>query len=68
MYHPALGYDEFVEIFNTGTTNVSLLDPAFPTNRWRVNGLGYTFSNNITLGAGQYLLLVNIDPDVFRAK
>lgn len=68
MYHPASGYDEFVEIYNLGASAVALYDPAFPTNGWRLNGLSYTFSNNVTLSAGQYLLLVNIDPAVFRAK
>ncbi len=68
MYHPASGYDEFVEVYNLSASAVALYDPAFPTNGWKLNGLGYTFSNNVTLGAGQYLLLVNIDPGLFRAK
>lgn len=68
MYHPAAGYDEFVEIYNLSGSTVALYDPAFPTNQWKLNGLGYTFSNNITLGAGQYLLLVDIDPATFRSK
>ena len=68
MYHPAPGYDEFVEIYNLSGTNLALYDRAFPTNGWKLSGLGYTFSNTVTLGAGQYLLLVNIDPPVFRAK
>jgi len=68
MYHPANGYDEFVELVNLSGSAVALWDAVYPTNAWRVNGLGYTFSNNVTLGAGQYLLLVNIDPALFRAK
>jgi hypothetical protein len=68
LYHPANGYDEFVELHNLTGSPVALWDAAFPTNAWRVNGLGCTFSNNVTLGAGQYLLLVNIDPALFRAK
>jgi hypothetical protein len=68
MYHPALGYDEFLEIYNLSGTNVALWDTTYVTNGWRLNGLGYTFSNNVTLGPGQYLLLVNIAPAAFRAK
>lgn len=68
MYHPAPGYEEFVELHNSSGAAVSLYDPTYPTNGWRVSGLGYTFSNNVTLGAGQYLLLVNTDPASFRAK
>jgi len=68
MYHPASGYDEFVEVYNLSAGPVALYDAAFPTNGWKLNGLGYSFSNNVTLNAGQYLLLVNIDPAVFRAQ
>jgi hypothetical protein len=68
MYHPANGYDEFVEVCNISASVVALYDAAFPTNGWKLNGLGYTFSNNVTLGAGQYLLLVNIEPALFRTK
>ncbi len=68
QYHPALGYDEFVELYNVSGASVAFHDPAFPTNTWRLNGLGYSFSNTVSLGVGQYLLLVNIDPVVFRSK
>jgi len=68
MYHPAPGYDEFIEIYNLSGSPVALWDAAHPTNKWKLSGLGYSFSNNVTLGAGQYLLLVNIDPALFRTK
>jgi len=68
MYHPAPGYDEFVELHNSSAAPVALYDPAYPANGWKMGGLGYSFSNNVTLGAGQFLLLVNIDPAAFRAK
>src|SRR6185369_10237231 len=65
MYHPALGYDEFVEIYNLSSNSIALYDPAFPTNAWKLNGLGYTFSNNISVPPGGFLLLVPIDPAQF---
>jgi hypothetical protein len=68
LYHPALGYDEFVELYNVSASDVALFDTSRPTNLWRLNGLGYTFSNNLTMSAGQHLLIVNIDPAAFRAK
>ncbi len=68
QYHPALGHDEFVELHNLSGTPVSFHDAAFPTNAWKLNGLGYTLSNSVTLGAGDYLLLVNTDPAAFRLK
>jgi len=68
MYHPAQGYDEFVEIYNLSGAAVPLYDPAYPTNAWRLSGLGYTFSNNIAIPPGGFLLLVPTDPTSFRAK
>ena len=68
MYHPAAGYDEFVELVNISSNAVLLYDAAFPTNAWKLSGLGYTFSNSISMPAGGYLLLVSIDPATFRTK
>ncbi len=68
MYHPAAGYDEFVELFNLSTTNVLLYDAAYPTNGWKIGGLGYVFSNNVSMPPGGFLLLVGGDPAVFRAR
>ena len=68
MYHPAVSYDEFIEIHNLSGVSVPLYDPAFPTNTWKLNGLGYTFSNTVNLPAGGYLLLVPLPPQEFRAK
>jgi len=67
-FHPALGYDEFIEVHNLSSNAVPLYDTTFPTNRWRINGLGYTFPNNILVPAGGYLLLVPISPAQFRGK
>jgi len=67
-YNPLPGGDEFVELQNISSSTVSLFDPAFPTNRWSVNGFGYTFPAGATLAPGQLLLVVAGDPDAFRTK
>jgi hypothetical protein len=67
-YHPAVDFDEFVEIHNVSGSNVALYDAAFPTNTWRLSGLSYSFSNNVSLPAGGYLLVVPISPSAFRSK
>jgi hypothetical protein len=67
QYHPAPGYDEFVELYNLSAVSVPLFDSAYPTNGWRLNGLGYTFGN-VTIPPGGYLLLVPGDPAAFRVK
>jgi hypothetical protein len=68
MYHPEPGYDEFLELRNVAGTNVALFDSAFPTNTWKLAGLGYSFPLGTVLPAGDFLLLVALDPDSFRAK
>jgi hypothetical protein len=68
-FHPAsLADDEFVELLNTGDGNVPLFHPVFSTNTWRINGIGYVFPTNIQLAPAERLLVVSIDPDLFRAK
>ncbi len=82
MYHPAdLGgvdntLDEYVELYNPGGDSISLFDPAYPTNTWRLQqGVDYSFPTNTTLPADGYLLVVNFNPATdtnqlaaFRAK
>lgn len=56
--------DEFVEILNLSTNSVPLFDTTVPTNStWKVTGgIDFVFPTNVTLAAGEYLLLVNFDP------
>ena len=66
MYHPketgnpADPNSEFIELKNVGGTAVNLNLVSF------TNGIDYTFGD-LTLGAGQYIVLVK-DPAVFDAK
>jgi hypothetical protein len=69
MYHPPdVGgidntLDEYIELLNITASPVPLFDPAAPTNTWQVKGgVDFIFPTNVTLPAGQYLLLVNFDP------
>lgn len=68
QYHPDAAGDEFIELHNITASPVALYDAAFPTNTWRVNGLGYAFLTNLVLPANGALLIVGIDPATFRAK
>ncbi len=70
QYHPPDGADgadnaadEFLELRNLTDRAVELFDVAQPTNTWRVRGaVEFDFPAGRTLGAGEYLLLVNFDP------
>ena len=71
MYHPALpdtSDDEYIEVFNAGSSAVPLFDPDRPENTWLfTNGISFDeFPQNITLAAGEYVLFVPVDPTVFR--
>ncbi|HKX62505.1 MAG TPA: thrombospondin type 3 repeat-containing protein, partial [Verrucomicrobiae bacterium] len=62
------GGDEFVEIANITSNPIPLFDPMGPTNTWRLNGLGFEFPTNVTLGAQGVALLVATNPASFRTK
>ncbi len=65
-YHPDTSGDEFIELKNISSVPVPLFDPAHTTNTWRLNGVDYSFPQGVTLGAGEKVLLVALDPGVFR--
>lgn len=67
-YHPALTFDEFIELHSVVSTNVPLFDPNFSTNTWKLSGLNFTFPQNISIPPGGFLILSPIDPTVFRTR
>jgi hypothetical protein len=67
-YHPSAGGDEFLELVNITTSPVPLFNPSFPTNTWRINGIGFSFPTNVTMPAGGTLLVVGTNAADFRAK
>jgi hypothetical protein len=68
QYNPEPGGDEFVEVKNISGAPIALFDTAFPTNAWRVNGIGFSFPTNFTLGANEEVLLVATNPAAFRSR
>src|SRR5690606_8721644 len=45
-----------------------LYHTAFPTNRWKLNGLGFTFPEGVHIPANGMVILVSGDPTAFRAQ
>jgi hypothetical protein len=68
MYDPATGGDEFLELRNVSGSPVQLYDPQSPLNTWKISGIGYTLPPNLQLGPNELLVVVPIDPEVFRLK
>jgi hypothetical protein len=71
MFHPPdLGTndnqrDEFIELHNLSTVPVSLFDPAYPSNTWRLrDGVDFDFPPNTILPAGGYLVVASFNPDL----
>jgi CotH kinase protein/Lamin Tail Domain/Bacterial TSP3 repeat len=67
--------DEYIELLNITGNPVPLFDAGVPTNTWRLRGgVDYDFPTNLTLAAGEYVMLVNFNPtnatmtSAFRAK
>jgi CotH kinase protein/Lamin Tail Domain len=55
--------NEFIELRNITGSPVELFDAAAPTNTWRLRGgADFGFPTNLTLAAGESLLLVNFQP------
>ncbi|HTD66987.1 MAG TPA: lamin tail domain-containing protein, partial [Candidatus Limnocylindria bacterium] len=76
MYHPPdvlvatngvlEGFDdsdhEFIELHNISGAPVTLFDPAFPTNRWKLtSAVDFIFPTN-TIPADSFLVVVSFDP------
>jgi hypothetical protein len=67
--------EEFIELQNIIGSDVSLFDPAYPTNTWRLrDAVAFDFPENIILAAGSRLLLVGFNSSdanrlaAFRSK
>lgn len=55
--------DEYLELFNASAVPVTLFDPGRPTNTWRLRGgVAFDFPTNLTLAAGEFVLVVNFNP------
>ena len=69
LYHPAPGYDEFVELHNLSNATVPLYDPAYPDQRLEAERPRLHFSRQVTLCRRAAICCwCPIDPAVFRAK
>ena len=68
QYAPAPGGDEFIELKNLTDQPVKLFDVQYPTNAWRLNGVGFDFPTNAEVAAHGLVLAVAVDPDGFRSR
>lgn len=67
-YNPGIGGDEFIELKSNMKSTLKLYDPLFPTNTWRVNGVGLSFPQGTEIEASGLLLIVGSDPATFRTR
>jgi hypothetical protein len=66
MYHPALGFDEFIELKNITGSSIKLYDTnATP---WRINGIDFYFPQNTEIPANGLLVVTGSDPNYFRNR
>jgi len=67
-YHPQAGGDEFIELKSITNGALPLYNLAYPSNTWRLKGVGFDFPTNTQVAPNGLLLLVGTDPNAFRAK
>ena len=67
-YWPPPGGIEFIELKNITDQTVKLYDPQFPTNTWRINGIGFSFPTNTEIAPHGLLVITATAPDAFRAS
>jgi len=67
-YHPPAGGDEFVELKSMTNGVLNLYNSGYPSNTWRLSGVGFSFPPNIQVAPGSLVLLVATDPVTFRTK
>ncbi len=66
---PTNGLAPFIEISNLSTSAVPLYHPSFPTNVWRIEGLGpYAFPTNTTLAPLESVLVCATNPAELAAQ
>ena len=68
QYAPAPGEDEFIEVKNRTDQPMKLFDTRYPTNAWRLNGVGFDFPTNAEIDPRGLALVVPIDPAAFRTR
>jgi hypothetical protein len=68
--------DEYIELTSITNGLLTLFDPVYPTNTWRLRGgVSFNFPTNIVVGTKASILVVNFDPktdivqlSAFRSK
>jgi hypothetical protein len=67
-YYAPPGEVEFVELKNLTGEPVLLFDPVTPTNRWRIEGIGFEFPPNSQLAPHGLMVVAAGDPSAFRSR
>lgn len=58
---------EFVELKNMSHQVVPLYDPEYPSNTWRLDGVGFDFPSGVSLAPGALIVIAGSEPDAFRS-
>jgi hypothetical protein len=67
-YHPLVAADEFIELKSLTNGSLALYNINYPSNTWRLNGVGFDFPTNTQVAPNGLVLLVAGDPAAFRTK
>ena len=66
---PASGLAEFIELTSITNVPVPLHDPSFPTNVWKLDGVGtFSFPTGVVIAPFGTIVVCSTNPSVFRAQ
>jgi hypothetical protein len=68
MYNPLRDQPEYVELKNISTNTVALFHVAYPSNRWRINGLNFDFPPNTLLAPNEVAVVASGNVAAFRQR
>ena len=66
-YAPNGTKPEFLEIKNISNEPIALFDSAFPSNTWRVEGIGFSFPTGVSIDPNAIVIIANVTPAQFRS-
>ncbi|MBN1577491.1 MAG: lamin tail domain-containing protein [Chitinispirillaceae bacterium] len=70
MYRSQDGNSDYIEVTNISNREVTLYDPQYPDNTWRIDGITFSFPKAAAIRSGKSVVVVSdrISVDAFRSN
>ncbi|HIL69715.1 MAG TPA: hypothetical protein EYG38_07695, partial [Verrucomicrobia bacterium] len=67
-YNPDDSQEEFLELKNVSNIRVPLFHSGPPPSTWTISGIGYHFPQGTFLEPGEIILVIPVNPEVFKSR